>query len=209
MKPTAHSPGRRRGLLLPLALLGNTFAAAPRARPGPDGAAREQRSREWFTDTVLVDQDGQRHRFYSDLLAPASARVVLLHPLFTTCSSACPLMVQKLLQLRAALAPLRRDALWILSVSVDPLNDAPDRLKAFASKQGADIAQWRFLGGELADVERVTRRLGLWTDTPDAHQTTLIAGRAAAGHWAKLRPDLAPQALAQQLDRFWAPAAQR
>lgn len=177
-------------------------AAADPAAANP-AAAREQRSRAWFTDTVLIDQDGQQRRFYTDLLAPGEPRVALVHALFTSCSSACPLIVQKLLEVRAALPETAAREFWILSLSIDPLNDTPQQLKSFAAKQGADGPQWRFLTGTHACVARVGRRLGLWVDEPDAHQTTLIAGRASAGHWAKFRPDAPALALAQQLRRFW------
>lgn len=184
---------------------GAALAPCPAAaQPEPDSAARQRRSREWFSDTPLTDQDGRSHRFYSELLAPAAPRVVLVHALFTGCSSACPLIVQKLMALLAALPAAAQRELWLLSLSIDPLNDTPAVLKAFAARHGADAPQWRFLTGSPAQVEQVGRRLGLWVTEPDAHQTTLIAGRASAAHWAKLKPDLAADALARQLLwRFW------
>jgi protein SCO1 len=166
-------------------------------------AQRDAKSRAWFTDTILQDQDGTAHRLYSDLLAPDAQRVVVMHAVFTTCASACPVLIQRLNQVRLQLEPQFGRELWFLSLSVDPLSDTPQRLKAFAAKQGVDVPGWRFLTGKLDDVERVARRIGLWTDRPDDHQTTLIAGCAARAHWAKLRPDGSPQALAQQLMRLW------
>lgn len=203
------SPQTQRRSVLRLAAWVAAVAAAPSVRAvdsinDPATEARERKGRAWFTDTILLDQDGRRQRFYSDLLAPAGqARVVLVHPLFTGCSSACPLIVKLLLQVRSALDETRQRDLAILSLSVDPLADDPPALKAFAVRHGADLPRWHFLGGSRADVERVARRLGLWTDVPDAHATVLIAGRAAAGHWRKLRPDQEPRVIAQQLDRFW------
>ena len=201
---TRPSPERRR--LLAAALFG--LAAAPLAAQAPDRAdapapERDRRSRDWFTDTLLTDQDGQRQRFYSDLLAPPQPRVTLLHSVFTSCSSACPLIVQRLLQLQGTLSGDMLREVVILSLSIDPLNDSPGRLKAFALKHGADGPRWRFLTGAPIEVERVARRLGLWPAEPEAHQTTLIAGRASAGHWVKLRPDAPVPDLARQLQRFW------
>lgn len=202
--PTPPWPRRRWLGALAATAAGLAGAWAPRALAADPAAARVQRSRNWFTDTVLTDQDGQQRRFYSDLLAPGPPRVVLVHAVFTTCSSACPLIVQKLLEVRATLPEAAAREFWILSLSIDPLNDTPQQLKSFAGKQGADLPQWRFLTGPHASVAQVGRRLGLWVDEPEAHQTTLVAGRAAAGHWAKLKPDAPAPALAQQLQRFWA-----
>ncbi|MGC3986229.1 MAG: SCO family protein [Pseudorhodoferax sp.] len=179
-------------------LIASAAAALAPAR-AQDADARAARGKAWFTDTALVDQDRRPHAFYSDLLAP---RTVLVNAAFVGCSSACPLLTQQLVQVRDLLGLLFGRDIWFLSITVDPLNDGPDQLKQFARRQGADGPGWRFLGGQPADVQRVLGRLGLWPDAPDAHQTGLIAGRAAAGHWGKLRPDGSPQALAQQLQRF-------
>jgi protein SCO1/2 len=180
--------------------LGLSLPAAWHATAQDDAAAqRGARGKAWFTDTPLVDQDRRRHAFFSDLLAP---RAVLVNAAFVGCSSACPLLTQQLVRVRDLLGPRFGTDIWFLSITVDPLNDGPDELKRFAQRQGADGPGWRFLGGQPDDVQRVLSRLGLWVDAPDAHQTGLIAGRAAAGHWAKLRPDGSPQALAQQLQRI-------
>ncbi len=165
--------------------------------------SRSDKARAWFTDTPLIDQDHRSHAFYSDLLAP---RAVLIHAAFVGCSSACPLLTQQLVKVRESLGDRFGRDIWFLSITVDPLSDGPDELKRFAQRQGADGPGWRFLTGTPQDVKLVLGRLGLWADTPDAHQTGLIGGRAAGGHWGKLRPDGSPQALVQQLARFLAPA---
>jgi cytochrome oxidase Cu insertion factor (SCO1/SenC/PrrC family) len=167
-----------------------------------DPVQRIARAKAWFTDTLLVDQDRQSHAFFSDLLAP---RAVLINAAFVGCSSACPLLTQQLTRVRDSLGVRFGKDIWFLSITVDPLSDGPDELKRFAQRQGADGPGWRFLGGKRDDVQRVLSRLGLWVDAPDAHQTGLVAGRAAAGHWGKLRPDGSPQDMVQQLSRFLAP----
>ena len=116
------------------------------------------------------------------------------------------MLTQQLVKVREGLGDRFGRDIWFLSITVDPLSDGPDELKRFAQRQGADAPGWRFLTGAPQDVKLVLGRLGLWVDTPDAHQTGLIAGRAAGGHWGKLRPDGSPQALDQQLARFLAPA---
>ncbi len=162
---------------------------------------RSDKARAWFTDTALIDQDHSPHAFYSGLLAP---RAVLINTAFVGCTSACPLLTQQLLKVREGLGERFGRDIWFLTITIDPLSDGPDELKRFAQRQGADVPGWRFLTGRPEQVRLVLGRLGLWVDTPDAHQTGLIAGRAAAGHWGKLRPDGSPQALLQQLARFLA-----
>ena len=171
------NPDRRR-FATQLAALGAAWAvpgAPVRAQAGPGGpaddtrspGAREARAKAWFTDTVLLDQDDQRHALYTDLIAP---RAVLISAVFVGCSSACPLLTQQLLKTREQLGERFGRDIWFLSITVDPLSDGPAQLKRFAQRQGADHPGWRFLTGPAGDVERVMRRLGLWVAQPDAQR---------------------------------------
>lgn len=182
------------GLLLPFSGAGWSQSPTP--------SQRDDRARQWFTDTSLEDQDGKRHLFYSGLIEP---RAVLINAVFVGCTSACPLLTQHLASVRDRLGDRFGRDIWFLSITVDPLNDGPKELKRFAQRQGVDAPGWRFLTGAPAEVQAVTERLGLWVKDPEAHQTGLIAGHARSGRWSKLRPDSSPQALVQQLGRFIGP----
>lgn len=156
----------------------------------------DERARQYFTDELMVDQDGQSHRFYSDLLA---GHTVLIHAFYTHCREACPLQVDRLRLVRARLGSTFGSAVRFLSLSVDVPHDQPAQLKAFAHRHGADEPGWYFLSGDAARFPLVLKRLGLWTDDPSDHQTLLIAGRPATKHWKKLRPDASPEEVARAL----------
>ena len=63
-------------------------------------AERLARAHQYFGDTVLTDQNGNSHRFVSNLL---SRHVVLIQVIFTHCQDACPLQTQKLQAIRQQL----------------------------------------------------------------------------------------------------------
>ncbi len=69
---------------------------------------------------------------------------------FTRCPTVCPLMTERL----AALQPRLGERVHLVSVSVDPDFDTPERLKAFAAEHGAASPRWHFLTGDSADVQR-------------------------------------------------------
>lgn len=172
--------------------------------PGPARAGvatglerqREAKALAYFGNDVLTDQDGARHRFYSDLLR---GRTVLIHVVFTRCPSACPLMTERLKRVRRELGPAFGANVQFLSISVDPRRDTPAALKAFAIRHGADEPGWRFLVAEEPILKRLLQRLGQWADDPQDHTTLLIAGNATAAHWTKLRPDAPPEQIAAEL----------
>lgn len=194
---------------LALALVGCLLAGVAEAHEGhagreppADGAPlqelKEGRSldaRSYFTDTLLLDQDGRELRFYSDVL---QGRVVLLNVIFTRCEDACPLITRKLREVRQALGA---DAARVhfISISSDPQHDSPQALKAYARKQGAEDPRWIFLTGAKERVELVLGRLGQLSRSPEEHSTLLIAGDVANKRWSKIRPDAPAAAIAQRL----------
>lgn len=177
--------------------------AAPAATPkaGAKGAtpeARREKARAWFTDTVLVNQDGKEVRFFSDVL---DGNVVLVSFIFTRCVEACPLICQKMNAVRRALGGRFADVRFV-SLSVDPDFDTPAELAYFAKKQDARYASWTFLSGKRENVATVGRRLGEWPEEPGNHTTAFLAGNVRTGHWTKIRPDMPAAAIAETLRRL-------
>jgi cytochrome oxidase Cu insertion factor (SCO1/SenC/PrrC family) len=122
--------------------------------------SEEERARKYFTDTVVVDQNGNKLRFYSDVLKD---RVVLISFMFMNCEGACPMLAQKLKQTRALMVPAIKDEVWFVTLSVDPERDTPEAMKQFAENQGLDESRWLFLTGEKRNVELLIRKLGQYT----------------------------------------------
>jgi len=164
------------------------------AAPAPVEGTRDARS--YFTDTLLLTQDGRSVRFYSDVLAD---RVVLINVVFTHCEDACPLITRKLKDVRDRLGARFGQSVHFVSLSIDPERDSPQALKQFARSQGADEPGWTFLTGPKADVDRVLARLGQLSPTVQEHSTLLIAGNVGAKRWSKIRPDAPPAAIAERL----------
>ena len=144
--------------LLPRLALGMVLGLALGSAPAPAAAppAGDNPARNYFTDVVLLDQDGRERRLYSDLL---QGRVVVINAFFTSCNGVCPVLTRNLAKVQEWLGPrLGREA-FMLSFSVDPETDTPERCKAFAETYGAR-AGWSFLTGSKQNVEAALRKLG-------------------------------------------------
>jgi cytochrome oxidase Cu insertion factor (SCO1/SenC/PrrC family) len=193
-----------RGLALVVALAfcaGEARAGEPVPPPAPTAvspAARREKARAYFTDTVLLDQDGRQVRFFSDVL---DGNVVLLSFVFTRCVEACPLICQKLNGVRRSLGD-EFGKVRFVSLSVDPDFDTPAELSYFARKQQAVQPNWTFLAGRKENVSLVLRKLGEWPDEPGNHTTAFMAGNVRTGHWTKIRPDMPAAAIADTLRRL-------
>lgn len=95
-------------------------------------------------DFKLVDQTGAP--FGPDRLA---GRVWIADFIFTRCPDVCPRMTERLVRVHRTLG----DRADIVSVSVDPDYDTPERLAAFARAHGADSPRWHFLTGESGPMQ--------------------------------------------------------
>lgn len=85
--------------------------------------------------------------------AAMAGHVQVVDFIFTRCPSSCPRLTARMGQLQARLTKDGSDA-RLVSFSVDPENDTPPVLAAYAAKAGADPARWTFLTGPVDDVTR-------------------------------------------------------
>jgi len=100
-------------------------------------------------DFRLVDQTGAP--FGPDRL---KGRVWIADFVFTRCPDVCPRMTERLVGVHRALGE-RAD---VVSVSVDPTYDTPERLAAFARANGAESPHWHFLTGSSQHVQEAVLR---------------------------------------------------
>src|SRR5215831_16692702 len=98
----------------------------------------------YFTDTVLVDQNGVERRFYSDLIKD---KVVIINAIFASCKDSCPVMSKTFARIQDELGSRLDKQVMMLSISVDPENDTPAVLKAYAQDAKAKPG-WYFLTGK-------------------------------------------------------------
>ncbi len=76
---------------------------------------------------------------------------------FTRCPTVCPRITRRMVELQSAAAK-RAAKLSLVSFSVDPENDTPAVLSAYAKQYGADLATWRFLTGDLEVVRKTSEQ---------------------------------------------------
>ncbi|MDJ0739716.1 MAG: SCO family protein [Gammaproteobacteria bacterium] len=190
-----------RTLLVGALLVAGQPAMAADAKPAaagvPTQAERDAMAREFFTDTEVIDQNGNKLRFYSDVLQD---KVVLINVIFTNCQDACPMLTNHLLRTRRALAPAIEEDVWFVSLSTDPERDTPEAMKAFAAKQGADLDRWLFLTGTTKDMTFLLQKIRRYNPNIEAHSTQLLVGTTRERHeWIPLPPGLQPDAIAAVL----------
>ena len=150
-------------------------------RNGPTAAGQTAAARTYFTDVVLVNQDGREMAFYSDLL---EGKVVLMIPFFTTCTGVCPPMNRNLERIQDWLGERLGKDVHMMSISVDPETDTVPRLKEYSKRFHAKPG-WYFLGGSKENVELALKKIGQYVQQRDDHSNILIIGNLRTGLWKK------------------------
>jgi len=65
--------------------------------------------------------------------------------IYTTCKSACPILVSKMKSIEAKIDRKDINKVSLVLVSIDPETDTPEKLKEFAKTNKMDEPQWVFL----------------------------------------------------------------
>jgi protein SCO1 len=170
--------------LFVLFVAGSVVAQEPAPAPVAPAAANNSptsAAEKYFTDIVLLNQDGEKMRFYSDLL---QGKTVIINSFFASCQGSCLPISRNLEKVQEALGDrLGKDA-RIISISVDPTVDTPAELKAFGKKFHARPG-WYFLTGSKENVNFILKKLGQFVENKNDHLNIVIIGNNTTGLWKK------------------------
>jgi protein SCO1/2 len=159
----------------------------PQPPPGvAQGAATtkddaQSAAQKYFTDVELLNQNGEKMRFYSDLLKD---KVVIVNTFFGTCTSVCPPMNRNLEKMQETFKDRIGKDLYIISISVDPQVDTPPVLKDYAAKFHAVPGRF-FLTGKKENIDWALYKLGQYVEDKNDHQTVIVIGNVRTGLWKK------------------------
>jgi cytochrome oxidase Cu insertion factor (SCO1/SenC/PrrC family) len=132
-------------------------------------------------DTAVLDQHGKRLRFYSDLV---KGKTVAINFVFTTCKGVCPTLTAKFRQIQQELGERVGRDIQLISISVDPTTDVPERLSAYAEKFHAGPG-WTFVTGSKPEIDELLRALGAFAPDKGNHPQTILIGNDASGYWTR------------------------
>jgi protein SCO1/2 len=90
---------------------------------------------------------------------------------------------------------------YLISVSVDPVTDVPERLQAFAAKFNAGPG-WTFVTGAKPDIDRLLRSLGAGTGDKNDHTSLVLIGNEKTGHWTRLYGLAPPSVLVRSISEM-------
>src|SRR5713226_2418218 len=132
-------------------------------------------------DVPVYDQNGKRLSFYSDLV---KGKTVAINFIFTTCTTICPPMTATFRRVQQQLSESAGNNVYLISVSVDPVTDVPERLRDFAAKFHAGPG-WTFVTGSKTDIDSLLQALGAAVADKNDHTPMILVGNDASGYWTR------------------------
>jgi len=151
-------------------------------------------------DRTLLDQNGREVRFVSDVLGD---KIVVMDFVFTHCTNVCPILSAVLKQVQRSLGERVGDEVAMVSVTVDPVRDTPQRLKAYAAKHRAGPG-WTWLTGPKPTVDDVLIGLGAYSVNFEDHPSMVLVGDARSGQWSRFFGFPSPERIVEQVNKLQA-----
>ena len=124
-------------------------------RPTP-GTKQTPAGSAGLPDTPLLTHDGERVRFYHDLVR---GRTVAINMMYTRCVDRCPMATHHLARVHQLLGARAGRDVFMYSISLKPEEDSPAALRAFMRDHGV-VEPWTFLTGAPADILALRYALG-------------------------------------------------
>src|SRR5829696_5322857 len=176
---TAKSKGRCPKCGMDLRPMDQKAVSAADAVASP--ATSDEVSKMNIPDTELLDQNGRKIHFYTDLV---KGQTVVINFIFTTCTTICPPLGATFARVQKELGDKAGRDVRFISISVDPATDTPERLKAWGAKFHAGEG-WTFVTGNKPQVDELLRALGASSARREDHSPTILIGNDAHGTWTR------------------------
>lgn len=132
-------------------------------------------------DVEVLDQHGNELHFYTDLIKD---KTVAINFIFTNCTTICPPLAATFARLQKDMGDKVGKDVHLISISVDPLTDTPERLKAWGAKFKAGPG-WTFVTGDKQEMDKLLNALGAAVSKREDHTPAMIIGNDAKGVWTR------------------------
>ena len=169
------------------------------------GSKRTAEAGNRIPDINVTDQNGHVRHFYSDLV---KGKVVAINFVFTTCTTICPPLGATFGKLQGSLGERFGKDVFLISVSVDPATDTPERLRIWAG-QFSRKPGWTLVTGDKLELNRLLKALGADTASPENHSPMVLVINDKTAVWKRVYGLGSTAALARSIEQMTAapPAA--
>jgi protein SCO1/2 len=180
----------RLGVFVLVAVIGLTANIAPAQTVGQPAKAKEAPVKEVgkltsaaIPDVEVLDQNGDKKLFYTDLI---KGKTVIVNFLFTSCKYVCPMQGKSYAKIQEEFGARIGQDVFLVSVSMDPETDTPERLKEW-SKQFNAKPGWSLVTGSAENIDKIlTAMTGDGAATETKHSPFMFVGNDDTDRWLRV-----------------------
>lgn len=158
-------------------------APSPAGRPtvAPRGRVFEFEKHQFLIpDITVFNQRGQRVRLYTDLIKD---KVVLLSFFYTNCTAVCPMQGLNLSRLQSHLGGRLGKDVFLISISMDPQTDTPNKLRRWSKAVGARRG-WTLVSSNAPEMGKMIAAFtGDYPAPQEMHSSSIFVGNDRTGEW--------------------------
>ena len=127
---------------------------------------------------------------------------MLLNFIFTTCSSTCPLTSRTLEEFQRKLGP-QASEIHMMSISIDPEQDTPERLNEYARKFHAGPC-WQYYTGTVAASLAAQKAFDVYRGEKMSHTPVTLLRAAPGKPWLRIDGFVTPDELVEDYRKLLA-----
>jgi protein SCO1 len=187
------------GAAAPAFASGGASAQTPRFAEPLSG--REIMRQRHFPNLPLTTHEGKNVLFYDDLIKD---KIVVLNLMYADCTGICPTVTMNLVRTQALLRDRVQTPVHIVSLTVNPAVDSPDKLNEYAAMHQTG-PNWLFATGRPDDLETLRQRLGFTDLNPvidkdkSSHSGMIRYGNEPLSLWGGCPGNTPPEWLLKEI----------
>jgi protein SCO1 len=147
--------------------------------------AKPKAARVTLHDIALVDTDGEAVRFKSEAVGD---HIVVVDFIYTSCTTICPVTSAMFADVQERLMDRLGEGFGrdvkLITLTVDPATDTPERLTDYALNFGTPEG-WLWLTGNKPQVDKVLAGLGAYAVDFTRHSGAVLVGDGRSGDWMR------------------------
>ena len=167
-----------------------------------DSEARRSTAEYLIPDVTMIREDGKSVKLAAEL---NDGRPVVLNFIYTSCTTICPMSSQVFEQFQDELGGAR-EAVHLMSISIDPEQDTPARLREYAGRFHA-LKGWDHYSGTLAASLAVQKAFNAFRGDKMSHIPLTLVRAAPGKPWVRFDGFARAEDLLAER-KTWEPAAQ-
>lgn len=130
---------------------------------------------------TMIREDGTKVNLKDEI---NDGKPVIMNFIFTSCTTVCPVLSRTMSMVQARLGS-DADKVHLVSISIDPEQDTPSRLAAYAKRYHAG-PDWHFYTGTLAASVTVQKAFDAYRGDKMDHEPATYLRRAPGRQWLRM-----------------------